>query len=148
MRSGSVVVNTARGTLIDPAALAVGLAGGAPQVAALDVFSPEPPDLRPYRDVMDQMILTPHMAWYTEESQADLRRKSAEEALRTDDRPATTQSARRSGGDTHEPRRSSTSPAQRPRSGSPNPRQRSSRSAASNSTVRTSRTAPTRSPPS
>lgn len=28
------------------------------------------------------MILTPHMAWYTEESEVDLRRKAAREALR------------------------------------------------------------------
>ena len=82
MKPGSAIVNTARGSLIDPTALAAGLAVGAPTVAALDVFSPEPPDLSPYEGVIDRMILTPHAAWYTEESQADLRRKSAEEAAR------------------------------------------------------------------
>jgi D-3-phosphoglycerate dehydrogenase len=82
MRPGSIVVNTARGSLIDVAAIVAGLKAGAPQVAALDVFEPEPPDLTPFRDVIDRMILSPHSAWYTEESQVDLRRKSAEEALR------------------------------------------------------------------
>jgi D-3-phosphoglycerate dehydrogenase / 2-oxoglutarate reductase len=82
MKPGSAIVNTARGSLIDPVALAAGLAVGAPTVAALDVFSPEPPDLAPFDGVIDRMILSPHAAWYTEESQADLRRKSAEEAAR------------------------------------------------------------------
>ncbi len=82
MKADSVLVNTARGSLIDSDALAAAMAQGAPRIAALDVFAPEPPDLDPYREVMDRLILTPHMAWYTEESQQDLRRKSAEEARR------------------------------------------------------------------
>lgn len=82
MKADSVLVNSARGSLIDPVALAAGLAAGAPRLAALDVFTPEPPDLSVFVDVINQMILTPHMAWYTEESQADLRHKSAEEAKR------------------------------------------------------------------
>jgi D-3-phosphoglycerate dehydrogenase len=82
MKENSALVNTARGNLIDPPALARALAGGAPRIAALDVFSPEPPDLSVFAGVEHQLILTPHMAWYTEESQAELRRKSAEEAKR------------------------------------------------------------------
>jgi len=42
----------------------------------------EPPDLAEFADTTDRLILSPHQAWYTEESQTDLRRKSAEEALR------------------------------------------------------------------
>lgn len=82
MKEGSALVNTARGTLIDMEALAAGLRRGRPRVAALDVFSAEPPDLGPLADVKDRLILTPHQAWYTEESQEALRRQSAEEALR------------------------------------------------------------------
>ena len=82
MRRGSAIVNTARGSLIDPAALASGLKIGAPRVAALDVFDPEPPDLTPFKDVASRLILSPHSAWYSEESQLDLRKKSAEEARR------------------------------------------------------------------
>ena len=82
MKDDAVLVNTARGSVIDPEALARGLAAGRPRIAALDVFAVEPPDLAPYVGVEDRLILSPHQAWYTEESQTDLRRKSAEEALR------------------------------------------------------------------
>ena len=82
MKTGAVLVNTARGSLIDPDALAAGLVAGAPRVAALDVFKPEPPDLSPFQAVMDRIMFSPHTAWYTEESQAELRRKSAEQARR------------------------------------------------------------------
>ena len=82
MRPGSIIVNTARASLIDADALAAGLAAGRPRMAALDVFSPEPPDLSPFRGVENKLILSPHTAWYTEESQVDLRQKSAKEVLR------------------------------------------------------------------
>jgi D-3-phosphoglycerate dehydrogenase len=81
MKPGAVVVNTARGTLIDQSALVAGLARGTPGLAALDVFEDEPPR-GVFDEVWDKVILTPHMAWYTEETERDLRIKAAEEALR------------------------------------------------------------------
>jgi D-3-phosphoglycerate dehydrogenase / 2-oxoglutarate reductase len=81
MKEGAIVVNTARGSLIDQAALVERLRRGSIALAALDVFVNEPPG-SVFADVADRTILTPHMAWYTEESEFELRMKAAREALR------------------------------------------------------------------
>jgi len=87
LKEGSLLVNTARGSLIDLDALMIGLREGRPSMAALDVFAPEPPGAA-FESVSERVILTPHMAWYTEESERDLRHKAAHEALRVlDGRP-------------------------------------------------------------
>ncbi|MCU0984693.1 MAG: C-terminal binding protein [Acetobacteraceae bacterium] len=77
-----VLVNTARGTLVDEAALAAALAEGRLLAAGLDVYESEP--LRadsPLRG-LDNVVLTDHAAWYSEEAIADLQRKAAEEVAR------------------------------------------------------------------
>ena len=67
MRDGVRLVNTARGELVDEAALADALRSGKVAAAALDVFSEEPysgPLLG-----LDNVVATPHLAASTEEAQ-------------------------------------------------------------------------------
>jgi len=77
-----VLVNTARGGLIDESALAAALAEGRVLAAGLDVYENEP--LRhdsPLRS-LDNVVLTDHSAWYSEEAIAELQRKAAQEVAR------------------------------------------------------------------
>lgn len=66
MQSHAMLVNTARGQLINEDDLASALRAGTIAGAALDVFGQEPlPDTSPLRDAPG-LILTPHSAWYSD----------------------------------------------------------------------------------
>lgn len=68
MRRHAVIINPARGALIDEQALADALRNGQIGGAALDVFETEPlPAGSPLRDAPN-LILTPHAAWYSEDA--------------------------------------------------------------------------------
>lgn len=82
MRNGAYIVNTARGDLVDEEALAGALQSNKLAGAGLDVCANEPLQTdSPLRGIKS-CILTPHMAWYSEEAALELKRKVAEEALR------------------------------------------------------------------
>ena len=68
MQRGSVVVNTARGGIIDEVALADALRSGQIGAAGLDVFDAEPPAPDHPLRAFDQVILTPHIAGLTREA--------------------------------------------------------------------------------
>jgi D-3-phosphoglycerate dehydrogenase len=77
MKPTTFLINTARGALVDHAALAKALAANRVAGAAIDVQDPEPPDLSqpPYSD--PRVIVTPHAAFYSTESVEELRRRVA-----------------------------------------------------------------------
>ncbi len=82
MKPSAVVVNTARGGLIDVEALVAALAAGTLGGAALDVFEQEPlPADSPLRGA-PRLALTPHMSWYSDEAMGRLQTLAAEEAAR------------------------------------------------------------------
>lgn len=81
-KRGAILVNTARGGLVDTAALAHALSDGTIAFAGLDVYETEP--LSSDSDLRDtpRAILTPHIAFYSEQSMARLQQLASEEVGR------------------------------------------------------------------
>lgn len=77
MKRSALIVNTSRGQVIDEMALIEALQKGMIEGVALDVVEIEPirPD-HPFLS-MENVLLTPHVAWYSEEASSDMRRKAA-----------------------------------------------------------------------
>ena len=70
MKTGSLLINTSRGAVVDQAALAQALTSGRPAGAAIDTFDPEPPGaehplLRLTPATRRHVLLTPHIAGLT-----------------------------------------------------------------------------------
>ena len=83
MKTGAVLVNTARGGIVDEAALAAALRSGRLGGAALDVFSEEPLPPTAHFDGCPNLILTPHIAGVTTESNARVSVLIADRILET-----------------------------------------------------------------
>jgi len=93
MRRGSILINAARGTVVDIDALAANLRSGHLSGAAIDVFPVEP---QGNNDVfvspligMDNVILTPHVGGSTLEAQDNIGREVAAKLLRYSDNGST-----------------------------------------------------------
>lgn len=72
MRERAILVNTARGGLIDEGALADALDDGEIAAASLDVRRQEPPAADDRLRALDNCILTPHAGWYSVEAREEL----------------------------------------------------------------------------
>jgi D-3-phosphoglycerate dehydrogenase len=82
MKPSAIVINTSRGAVIDTFALARAIREGRLAGAGLDVFEGEPLAAdHPLRETPNT-ILTPHVAWYSEEARRALKRSVAEEVAR------------------------------------------------------------------
>ena len=82
MKPTAFVVNTARGGIVNEGDLLTALQEKLIAGAALDVVSEEPMEVGAALFRFDNFLCSPHMAWYSQESALELKRKIAEEAVR------------------------------------------------------------------
>jgi D-3-phosphoglycerate dehydrogenase len=83
MKKTAVIVNTARGPLIDHDDLYQAVKQGVIAGAALDVTEQEPPVFPLSLNELDNVLITPHVAYYSESSEPELRTKAVQEVIRT-----------------------------------------------------------------
>lgn len=76
MKESAFLINTARGPVVDEPALYEALKNGEIAGAGVDVTEPEPPSQDNPLLKLENYIITPHTAWYSEESQVLLQRET------------------------------------------------------------------------
>jgi D-3-phosphoglycerate dehydrogenase len=82
MKKTSLLINTARGPIIDSNALLKALKEGWISGAALDVVEEEPLNPKNPLLLLDNVLITPHRAFFSEEAELESRRKSSMNVLR------------------------------------------------------------------
>ncbi|MWV38853.1 C-terminal binding protein [Natrialba sp. INN-245] len=81
MRNDAILINTSRGGVVNTDDLIGALQDDHIRGAAIDVLADEPPKKDNVLRSIDDVIVTPHTAWYSEESIQELRRTVAENVL-------------------------------------------------------------------
>ncbi len=81
MEKKPLLINTSRGPIIDEKALIQALQEGLVAGAGLDVMEKEPPDSINPMLTMENVILSPHVGFYSEESISELKRRTAKNVL-------------------------------------------------------------------
>ncbi len=82
MKPNAVVINTARGSIIDQPALEKALTDGVIGGAGIDVLETEPPTGKEALLDLPNAVVTPHIAWYSEESHERNQRLAMDELIR------------------------------------------------------------------
>ncbi len=82
MKGSAFLINASRGGVIDEDALHEALKSGIIRGAALDVVEHEPPDFRNPLLSLDNVLITPHAAFYSEEAMSEVRSRSAGEVIK------------------------------------------------------------------
>lgn len=82
MKPSAFLVNTARGGVVDSAALLKAVESGQIAGAAVDVVDEEPPPPDHPLYCTDRILVTAHVAWYSEQAFRDVRVKAVEEVAR------------------------------------------------------------------
>lgn len=78
MKSSAFLVNVSRGGIVNEAALYEALSQGIIRGAALDVLEREPPDFSHSLASLENVLITPHAAFYSEEAMEEVRVRSAQ----------------------------------------------------------------------
>ena len=82
MKKTAYLINVARGPIVDEKALIKALKEGWIAGAGIDVYEKEPPDPENPLFKLENILLTPHIAWYTEDALRRLEMSAVNEAIR------------------------------------------------------------------
>jgi len=81
MKRSTIIINTSRGGLVDESAVIDAILAGQLGGAGLDVLEVEPPPPHHQLPNHPSILITAHVAWYSEQAREELQRKAGEQAV-------------------------------------------------------------------